>query len=1201
MGRNDGHYKNRKTKRLEKKQRSPQKKAICAYKHQYITLTIKKNPFNCEGRETHRIEHRAGKSISEYCAPYADPEIDFVYGLNGKVVDGDTVPNNGDFITICPVVGKNILSTILTVGLMVFTGGLYGEAGTVGFLGATAGSFMAGVIQAAVMLIGGALINMLCPPQTADTTIDIKQSDPLYTWGNIDSQTEQGGALAKTYGTMKTSGTILSRHVTTDGKNQYLNILLTGGEGPIDSISDIRINDNPIGNYDGVVVETRLGTNDQTVIANFNDSFADEGLAYELELSGGYSTQLTGGNATQGLEMTLECSNGLYYMNDDSSLATASVTYQLQYRLAGGAWQDWGTFTISGAESSAVRSVQRLDNLAPGQYEVRAQCTAKSGTSTRFSTRLFWTQVTTIIYDDFIRPGKILVGIKALATSQLSGSSINVTWLQTRSTVPVWNGSAYVSKPATNPAWVAYDMLHGCRRLKNINTGLMEYVVGNIAASRFIFADFESWADHCDSLGISFNHIFTEATDLWDALKIPELFGRGKVIQRGTKFGCTCDKPGVPVQLFTVGNIANEGYSKDILPITDRANAVEISFVNAAKNYTKDTFVVYSEDYDIDGVIKSPTQITLAGCVSYAQAYQHGKYLLRVNKLILRTITLKADIDAIGCQYGDQVLVQHDVPRWGEGGRIKEAATLTLKLDRKVAMVEGESYGVIVRLSNDTLVTKPVVTQPGETDTITVASAFESVPQEHDLYSFGPINKIAKPFIVIDVERDDDKRATISAIEYVEAIYEESLDAPVVNYGDYAVKPLVVTVNETLPRPADGTGRISVSWIWPRDSRNAKAIIYAGKTAGAFARITDVGIGDLIGTIITLNANATWFIKVDIVDAFGGLIATGQSSITIDNSAYVPESLEYLSASISGDQVLLTCAKSGGINADGVEYRRGDTWESGQVAAKITGDAKDSAAVPAMIGTVRYWACPYNGFGYALTPVSDTISIDSLPQKYAVIDQVNFEESATVSGSGQRVEGVIYQDSTLNYNVLKDMVYSDMADMTFTQLLGLGAGTVIFEGSAIDIGKVASVQIAIEEVWDVVPDKPTIYEIQTSTDDVTYSDWKLLPTGQVNARYIKLRGSINGQSRPGALRTCNVHITAPMQTYSWRDMVIPLAGYTFEFPQPFVNEPAFIVSPNGADLTADKISVTRSNATLKLKQSGSHVDGETADVIINGF
>lgn len=1127
-----------------------------------ITLTIKKNPFNCDGREIHQIEYEPGKSISDYCAPFAEPEVDFVYGINGKVVDGDAVPNDGDFITICPVVGKNILSTILTVGLMVFTGGLYGVAGSIGAFGIKAGTILAGLVQASVMLIGGALITMLCPPQTADTTIDIKQSDPLYTWGNIDSQTEQGGALAKTYGTMKTSGTILSRHVTTDGKNQYLNILLTGGEGPIDSISDIRINDNPIGNYDGVVVETRLGTNDQTVIANFNDSFADEGLAYELELSGGYSTQLTSGNATQGLEVALECSNGLYYMNDDSSLSAASVTYQLQYRLAGGAWQDWGTFTISGAESTAVRSVRRLDNLAPGQYEVRAQCTAKSGTSTRYSTRLFWTQVTTIIYDDFVRPGKTLVGIKALATSQLSGSSINVTWLQTRSTVNVWNGSAYVKKPATNHAWVAYDMLHGCRELKNIHTGLIENVVGNVAASRFIYSDFEAWADHCDSLGLSFNHIFTEAADLWDALKIPELFGRGKVIQRGTKFGCTCDKPGIPVQLFTVGNIANESYSKDILPITDRANAVEISFVNAAKNYTKDTFVVYSEDYDTDGVIKSPTQITLAGCVNYAQAYQHGKYLLRVNKLILRTITLKADIDAIGCQYGDQVLVQHDVPRWGEGGRIQEATTLTLKLDRKVVMVSGESYGVIVRLSDDTLVTKTVITQPGETDIITVSNAFESVPQEQDLYSFGLINKIAKPFIVIDVDRDDDKRATISAIEYVEAVYEESLDAPVINYGDYAIKPLVISVAETYPRPTDGTAKISVSWIWPRDSRNAKAIIYAGKTAGEFARIADVGLGDLIGTIITLNANATWLIKVDIVDAFGGLIATGQSTKTLSTTDLIPSSVASLSISLSGSELVLAWppVSSSGVPTQGYHIRRGNSYATGQLAAAIAGADASRTKLPALRGTHKYWIVAYNQYGVSPNPAGDSITITSIPKQNYVDEKTNYEEAGELSGSGKRFSGLLIQGSTLTYPAMESKTWSELAALRWMDPVG----TAIVTGDIVDIGKAATVLLSVVEKWMRTPDVANIWEYKASNNNIDWTEWALVPLGEVYGRYFQFRLTVGGLTQCGILESASIVIDVPEKTYPFMNTTVPIGGIDVMFFESFVQRPILSASAIGA-------------------------------------
>lgn len=62
--------------------------------------------------------------------------------------------------------------------------------------------------------------------------------------------------------------------------------------------------------------------------------------------------------------------------------------------------------------------------------------------------------MTQIIYDDFIHPGKALIGIKALATSKLSGTDPDVTWNQERKYVCVFNPytNKYVMEAADNPA-----------------------------------------------------------------------------------------------------------------------------------------------------------------------------------------------------------------------------------------------------------------------------------------------------------------------------------------------------------------------------------------------------------------------------------------------------------------------------------------------------------------------------------------------------------------------------------------------------------------------------------------------------------------------------------------------------------------------------------------------------------------------------
>lgn len=856
-----------------------------------ITITVLKNPFNQNDKEVHTSEHVPGKSAYEYVHPYIMGLEDYVVSINGSVAEDakEKIVNIGDWIAVCPVVGKSkwlsILGSLLIGGI---TGGLSGLKAGWG------ASFWAGVKASAITMIGGALINHWFPPAQPDrANVDVKAA---YNWHNSQSLTGQGNALAVTYGTMRTAGQVIAQHVSSDNENQHLNILLCGGEGPIDSISDIRINDNPVSYYRGVDAETRLGANDQTAITNFNDTYIDQSLAYELDTDNDWITEQTSGDAVEGLEVTLQFPGGLYYINDNSSLGSASVTVQLQYHKVGDAgWTDLtgsANIPISAATNTAFQRTYRIDHLTAAKYEVRARCVSKSGTSTRHSTRVFWTQLSNIIYDDFARPGKVLVGIKALATNQLSGGMPSITWLQTRNYVWVWNAdtSQYEQKPATNPAWAAYDMIHRCRRIKNTHSGQFEFIVQGTPASRVVYHDFANWAAFCDSRNLTFNYIYNTASDLWTALQKPGGVGRGRVIMRGTRYGCVCDAPGQPVQMFTVGNIITDKFKETFMGLKDRANAIEISFVNKDKGYEMDYITAYADDYD-STTEPNITQITLDGATTAAQAYREGKYRLRLNQYLQRTVDHSADIDAIACQINDVVLLAHDVPQWGYSGRLLAATATTLQLDRQVTLQPGKSYAVAVQITDpsavdpagaQSIVTIGVQGVPVETctDTVTIAGILPRVPQKWDLYSFGETNKVVKPFRVLNISRDQDMRRKISCIEYIEEIYTEADVIPEIDNSALDVTPVevsAVSVAEETYRQKDGTviSNLNVAWRIPRDKHvRGFKVFYSSDNGQTWSEWGTTGIGALGTSILGVKTQLTYLVKVCTISYFG-VVSTG--------------------------------------------------------------------------------------------------------------------------------------------------------------------------------------------------------------------------------------------------------------------------------------------------------------------------------------
>lgn len=719
-----------------------------------IKVIVVKNPFDVRDKTVYLEEFVEGKPLSAY---HAGNGGEYRYAINGIVVLPDAVLKDGDELVVLPYVGKKAFGWILSIGLAIVTGMITGGTGF-------AAGWSVGVKIGAsvfVSVLGGMLVNKLTPMPKMDFS-NTEQSN-TYGWGGAQTVTGQGYVLPVLYGRMKTGGIMLQRHVVSEGDKQYLNILYCLCEGPIDSVTDIRLNGNPITNYEDVEVEIRLGTNDQRIISNFNDSYADTSLSYELNNDSKWATHLLAGNTTEGIEVTLGFPRGLFRQRTShSGTAATSVTVECQYRVAGSStWSDIPIGTITKNETKAFYMTYRATGLAPAQYEVRMRCTAKDGTATNYANTIQWQSVTQIITDDFRHPGKVLLGLKALATDQLSGSDPQMTCIIERKNVYVHTGSAYIRCPANNPAWAAYDILHHCRYLGG------KYLSDGVRKECLDYYAFAAWAEACQESGVEFNYLYDSAMRTWDALVYPARVGRGVVLIRGTTFTCVYDYAAEPSQLFTVANIKKDTFKEDFQGIASRANAIEVSFLNKDKDYERDVITVYGNNYDTDDTNATPVQLELMGCTSAEQAYKYGVFKLLENQYEIRTVSFEAFTDAIACTIGEVVLVQSDATVWGAGGRVKSVTGNTVTLDQEIDNTYTE---IIVRdQQTDTLYTTAVTAINGNVITVANASGFGA----DAVYSVGKRGQKALAVKILSIEKNyDELSRTITGIEYHAELYD---------------------------------------------------------------------------------------------------------------------------------------------------------------------------------------------------------------------------------------------------------------------------------------------------------------------------------------------------------------------------------------------------------------------------------------------
>src|ERR1035437_7541902 len=382
---------------------------------------------------------------------------------------------------------------------------------SMGLASAVGGGLLGAGLAGGVSFLGGFIISLFEPAKK-----DNSSPSQNYGWNSLTPKTGQSSPVEITYGSARMKAPQILG-ITTSGSDtsQYLCMILSAGEGPLDSISDIQVNGNPYDPSDptqtNIQSDFRYGTNDQgplLLIPELLDAFSS--LPLSLLINTTPQIAETNSNYAKSIEISLDFAQGIYAMTilGDSTRSynpapgdplQVKFIIKIDYRVAG--TSPWTTVNWNFHEQviGPTRRTYRIDGLAPEPYEVRLSIPLSSvfvnywrrewsfigvgnivddwspvtlddsgnfyyGDSTGQEVNMLigctWDSLNCYISAGLIRQNKALVALKINATSVLNGGIPTVTWTQTRNNVWVWNPYtvAYEQQPANNPWWAAYDM-----------------------------------------------------------------------------------------------------------------------------------------------------------------------------------------------------------------------------------------------------------------------------------------------------------------------------------------------------------------------------------------------------------------------------------------------------------------------------------------------------------------------------------------------------------------------------------------------------------------------------------------------------------------------------------------------------------------------------------------------------------------------
>jgi predicted phage tail protein len=913
-------------------------------------ITVKNIPniFRGQGRTSCEVKFVGMKTVEEYIKLAGYDVEDKRAVMMGKCVElTELVPNNSEILVVPNVrwffgalfAGMSFFA-IISIGMMIYS------------------------------IISYLTYKKPTMPNFGTSGINGDEASPTYGWEGVKTTQEVGLPVPVVYGEHKVGGNIINAFVSTDGDKEYLNLLIGLCEGEIEDIGSIKINDNLLENFTGVEDEIRLGTVDQSQIANFADIHNNVNLNVTLLKDAAY-VHTTVINDCEGFDIQFDFPLGLYSQSESSAgINSWAVSYRIEYKLhSSGDYILLDNYTISAKSRTAIKRIMGMRGLAAGTYDIRITKTSDNSTFYNVGD-LQITNIDEILPDDLVYPFTALLSLKLLATNQLSGATPQIScvvkgrkirmplvlesddsgaaealWENyyydpiaevfkylSNDQVLYWDGVTYVNRYSANPVWCLRDLLISKRY------GLGE----DMDSSLLNDAMFLEMALYCEEKVPNgygaYEKRYRMDMVLDASTRAPDILAQAASVFDAFSFYSAgmyqfkIDKPEASrSMLFGMGNIIEKSFNFTQKSLREVFNVIEAQYENKDLDYAIDS-VIYEDIDSIEAGNPIRKKQIKVYTTQKSYAVRAARRALLQSKYINGGGQFKAAIDAVLCQPGDRIGLSHDVPQWGYSGRIKSGSTTSvIKLDREVTVEEAITYKILVKYADDTYEEKAVANAPGTADEITVSTPLSKAPAEFDIYVFGLSTAIVKDYRLLGGQKEDNGEVTLVIVEYNPLSYDDTnITIPTDNASllTQSIPPVLgLALTEGIVLLADSTIESSIEvWFARPDTtqyrfkRYSKARIYLSDDDGASYSVRGETSTNHFIIQGGLEVGKTYLVKVVSMDAIEeALFSTSpEEEIVLAGRSIPPATAGSFAVDFTGKNAEFSWATN--VELDFVEY-----------------------------------------------------------------------------------------------------------------------------------------------------------------------------------------------------------------------------------------------------------------------------------------
>jgi len=631
--------------------------------------------------------------------------------------------------------------------------------------------------------------------------------------------------------------------------HQTAKVLDLLSEGPIDSVSEVYLESNPITNYEGASTVTRTGTSTQEAVLGFTDVSATFVQGTQLTEATPLAYSVSGAGIDSVL-ITLGVS-AMYTQTSKGDLVGNEVVIAIDTRdPPAGSWFQRAQVTLRGKTMNEYRRQVRVHSgfaTPPNDWAFRLRrITADSSSAKDVKDTYHYSydeiqdlneSYPDVAYNASFLPAHQLQGRIPTRTFDIKGMKMQIPNNYnpvTRVYTGIWDGGFdALIQYTNNPAWIILDLLTHTRYGMGISIGDID---------KFAFYDV---AEYCDELvesvpRFTFNSPITSRQNSWKLIQGIASVCHAHVLQIGGVITIVQDSPADVTDIVTVNDVVDGLFTYKSGTNADRANTINVTYNNGQNNFLKDTITV-TDATDITKHGINEKNVIAYGCTDEKQAVRVGRWHRYSELSDLEVVEFTIGMNRLDIRPYSVIEIQDEhYASIRASGKVTASTGSTITFDAATGNLPIDSWRIKYYGQDGETLNDVAVTDMGGALSVVNGTFTDAALVGSSFLMYGSVDPM--PFRVVGITQNDDNTFGITAVQYDAGKY-ANVDANVtLADGKYSIidqyTQAVVTGLTAIEEHGPFNVNLRIDWVEPAGAQSY--IVSYRRDNGNFITHTDV-------------------------------------------------------------------------------------------------------------------------------------------------------------------------------------------------------------------------------------------------------------------------------------------------------------------------------------------------------------------------